>query len=101
MGNVWSLLFGAEQPPGRTLMLGLDNAGKPTLLRLIGGKHMVADGQLHVLGREAFGDTKLNTLVSMLSGDWTRQVAGFTKQMRQMSSCCFCFERKLLEYNKN
>ena len=31
MGNVWSLLFGGE-PPGRTLMLGLDNAGKSTIL---------------------------------------------------------------------
>ena len=57
----------------RSLLVGANGAGKTTLLRLIGGKHMVADGQLHVLGREAFGDTKLNTLVSMLSGDWTRQ----------------------------
>lgn len=59
----------------RCLLVGANGAGKTTLLKLIGGKNMVVNGSLKVLGREAFGDTKLNTMVSLLSGDWTRQVA--------------------------
>jgi CCR4-NOT complex subunit CAF16 len=59
----------------RCLLIGANGAGKTTLLKLIGGKNMVVNGSLKVLGREAFGDTKLNTMVSLLTGDWTRQVA--------------------------
>ena len=59
----------------RCLLVGANGAGKTTLLKLIGGKNMVMNGSLKVLGREAFGDTQLNTMVSLLSGDWTRQVA--------------------------
>ena len=57
------------------LLVGANGAGKTTLLRLLGGKHMVPMGQINVLGRPVFHDLALNTLVSMLSGDWTRQVA--------------------------
>lgn len=59
----------------RCLLTGANGAGKTTLLRLLGGKHMVADGQVTVLGRPVFRDLALNTMVSMLSGDWTRSVA--------------------------
>lgn len=57
------------------LLVGANGAGKTTLLRLLGGKHMVPIGQCTVLGRAVFHDLVLNTMVSMLSGDWTRQVA--------------------------
>merc|ERR1719353_1464272 len=59
----------------RCLLTGANGAGKTTLLRLLGGKHMVADGQVTVLGRPVFRDLALNTMVAMLSGDWTRSVA--------------------------
>merc|ERR1740124_1133019 len=59
----------------RCLLTGANGAGKTTLLRLIGGKHMVPDGQVSVLGRPVFRDLALNAMVAMLSGDWTRSVA--------------------------
>jgi len=59
----------------RCLLTGANGAGKTTLLRLLGGKHMVPDGQVSVLGRPVFRDLALNTMVAMLSGDWTRSVA--------------------------
>ena len=65
-----------EVPRGaRCLLVGANGAGKTTLLRLLGSKHMVPRGELQCLGYDAFHDMELNTLVSILSGDWTRQVA--------------------------
>jgi len=59
----------------RVLLVGANGAGKTTLLKLLGGKNMVPRGAIDVLGYSAFHDTELNTLTSLLSGDWTRQVA--------------------------
>lgn len=59
----------------RYLLIGANGAGKTTLLKLLGGKHMLPRGAVSVLGHAAFHDTCLNTMISMLSGDWTRQVA--------------------------
>jgi len=59
----------------RVLLVGANGAGKTTLLKLLGGKHMLPQGTVQLLGYNAFHDTELNTLVSILSGDWTRQVA--------------------------
>lgn len=59
----------------RCLLTGANGAGKTTLLRLLGGKHMIPDGMVTVLGRPVFRDLALNTLVAILSGDWTRSVA--------------------------
>lgn len=65
-----------EIPRGcRCLLVGANGAGKTTLLRLLGGKHMVTPGVIEVLGHNAFHDLCLNTMVSLLSGDWTRSVA--------------------------
>lgn len=65
-----------EVPRGaRCLLVGANGAGKTTLLKLLGSKHMVPRGQLQCLGFDAFHDMELNTLVALLSGDWTRQVA--------------------------
>jgi hypothetical protein len=46
-----------------------------TLLKMLGGKHMVPRGQVQCLGYDSFHDIELNKFVSLLSGDWTRQVA--------------------------
>ena len=65
-----------EIPRGaRCLLVGANGAGKTTMLRLLGSKHMVPHDQVRCLGYEAFHDMELNTLVALLSGDWTRQVA--------------------------
>ena len=59
----------------RCLLVGANGAGKTTLLRLLGSKHMVPVGAIGVLGHSAFHDLCLNTMVALLSGDWTRTVA--------------------------
>ena len=65
-----------EVPAGaRCLLVGANGAGKTTLLKLLGGKHMLTRGMVTCLNYEAFHDLELNTLVALLSGDWTRQVA--------------------------
>ena len=65
-----------EVPRGaRCLLVGANGAGKTTILRLLGGKHMVPLGQVQCLGYNAFHDLEVNTLVALLSGDWTRTVA--------------------------
>jgi len=65
-----------EVPRGaRCLLVGANGAGKTTLLRLLGSKHMIPAGSVQCLGYEAFHDVELNTMVALLSGDWTRAVA--------------------------
>jgi len=65
-----------EVPRGaRCLLVGANGAGKTTLLKMLGGKHMVPRGQVQCLGYDSFHDIELNKFVSLLSGDWTRQVA--------------------------
>jgi len=65
-----------ELPRGaRCLLVGANGAGKTTLLKMLGGKHLVPRGEVQCLGYDAFHDIELNTSVSLLSGDWTRQVA--------------------------
>merc|ERR1719486_381142 len=64
-----------ELARGVRCLLVANGAGKTTLLRLLGGKNMVPYGSCEVLGLNAFHDTQLNTMLALLSGDWTRQVA--------------------------
>ncbi|KAJ1633414.1 P-loop containing nucleoside triphosphate hydrolase protein [Pavlovales sp. CCMP2436] len=60
----------------RVLLTGANGAGKSTLLRLMGGKHMVSSGSVHVLGRNSFEDVQsLNLRTGLLTGDWSRTVA--------------------------
>ena len=59
----------------RYLLVGANGAGKSTLLKLIGGKHGAARRCVTVLARPAFHDLVLNTMVALLSGDWTRTIA--------------------------
>ncbi|KAH9318686.1 hypothetical protein KI387_020455, partial [Taxus chinensis] len=61
----------------RCLLVGANGAGKSTILRLIGGKHMVEVDMVRVLGRPAFHDTSLISSGELcyLGGEWRRDVA--------------------------
>jgi CCR4-NOT complex subunit CAF16 len=59
---------------GRVLLVGANGAGKTTLMSVIGGKHMVDEAAVRVLGRPAFHDTSLSAEVSLLTGNWTQTV---------------------------
>ncbi|CAM6110836.1 unnamed protein product [Calypogeia fissa] len=50
----------------RCLLVGANGAGKTTILKILGGKHMVDPTMVRVLGRSAFHDTALTS-----SGDLT------------------------------
>jgi CCR4-NOT complex subunit CAF16 len=57
--------------PGEcVLLIGENGSGKSTLLSLIGGRHMAASGSARILGRDAFNDTQLNGLVSLIGRPW-------------------------------
>ena len=58
----------------RWLLVGANGAGKTTLLRLIGGKHLVPPGEIHVLGRPAFHDTSLVARRAFLGGPFPLDV---------------------------
>lgn len=61
----------------RCLLVGSNGAGKTTILKILGGKHMVDPGMVRVLGRSAFHDTALTSSgdLSYLGGEWRRDVA--------------------------
>ena len=61
-------------PGERCLLVGANGAGKTTLLRIIGGKHMIPDDVVRVLGRPAFGDTTLTSEVAFLGGAFPFEV---------------------------
>ncbi len=64
----------AVSPGERCLLVGANGAGKTTLLRIIGGKHMISDEAVRVLGRPAFGDTSLAEEVAFLGGPFPFEV---------------------------
>ncbi len=59
------------------LLLPGAGAGKSTLLKILGGKHMVAEGAVSVLGRPPFHDTQLTISgdLAYVGGTWTRDIA--------------------------
>jgi CCR4-NOT complex subunit CAF16 len=62
----------------RCLLVGSNGAGKTTILKILGGKHMVEPQMVRVLGRSAFHDTAALTSsghLSYLGGEWRREVA--------------------------
>uniref|UniRef100_A0A7N0ZZ43 ABC transporter domain-containing protein n=1 Tax=Kalanchoe fedtschenkoi TaxID=63787 RepID=A0A7N0ZZ43_KALFE len=61
----------------RCLLVGSNGAGKTTILKILGGKHMVEPHMVRVLGRSAFHDTGLTSSgeLSYLGGEWRRDVA--------------------------
>ena len=62
-------------PPGaRCLLVGANGSGKTTLLNCVGGRHMLADASVRVLGRPAFSDTSLVHDVSFIGGQFPLDV---------------------------
>eukprot|EP00268_Persea_americana_P019563 TRINITY_DN2003_c0_g1_i2.p1 TRINITY_DN2003_c0_g1~~TRINITY_DN2003_c0_g1_i2.p1 ORF type:complete len:365 (-),score=89.58 TRINITY_DN2003_c0_g1_i2:428-1432(-) len=65
----------------RCLLVGSNGAGKTTILKILGGKHMVEQSMVRVVGRSAFHDTGLTSSGDLcyLGGEWRRDVsfAGF------------------------
>ena len=61
----------------RCLLIGANGAGKTTLLKTLGGKHMVPQDAIHILGRPPFHDTALDASgeLSYLGGNWERDIA--------------------------
>ncbi|GLT89576.1 hypothetical protein SLE2022_075540 [Rubroshorea leprosula] len=61
----------------RCLLVGSNGAGKTTILKILGGKHMVEPHMVRVLGRSAFHDTALTSSGDLcyLGGEWRRDVA--------------------------
>ncbi len=65
---IFSGLSFALPAGARCLLLGANGVGKSTLLRLIGGRHMIPREMVQVLGRPAFEDTRLAGEVAFLGG---------------------------------
>jgi CCR4-NOT complex subunit CAF16 len=62
----------------RCLLIGANGAGKSSILRILGGRHMTKpDGAVKVLGRSAFHDTMLNFDRSYLDTDWGMRTVAF------------------------
>ncbi|XP_048236081.1 ABC transporter I family member 20 isoform X1 [Ricinus communis] len=61
----------------RCLLVGSNGAGKTTILKILGGKHMVEPHMVRVLERSAFHDTVLTSSGDLcyLGGEWRREVA--------------------------
>lgn len=59
------------------LLVGPNGAGKTTLLKVLGGKHMVPEGSVRVLGKSPFYDLGLTSSgdLSYVGGNWERDVA--------------------------
>ena len=64
-----------ELPRGaRCMLIGANGAGKSTLMNVIGGKHMVEEHCVRVLGKSAFHDTSCQAELALLTGNWTHTV---------------------------
>jgi len=62
----------------RCLLIGANGAGKSTILKILGGRHLTKpDGAVSVLGRSAFHDTRLNFERSYLDTDWGMRTVAF------------------------
>jgi len=60
----------------RCVLVGPNGAGKSSLLAILAGRRLVAQGDVRVLGHRAFHDhVALESRVTILSSEWKRQVA--------------------------
>lgn len=65
-------------PKGSTcLLIGPNGAGKTTFLKILGGKHMVPESAVTVLGQPPFHATTLTATgkLAYLGGNWDRDIA--------------------------
>jgi CCR4-NOT complex subunit CAF16 len=69
------------RPGERWLLLGRNGAGKTTLLRVLGGKHLVPEPAVRVLGRPAFHDPSLAADVRFLGGSLPADVDVTVEEM--------------------
>ncbi|KAK6159779.1 hypothetical protein DH2020_003160 [Rehmannia glutinosa] len=67
----------SSSAPMALVPLALSLFWKTTILKIIGGKHMVEQNMVRVFGRSAFHDTALTASgdLSYLGGEWRREVA--------------------------
>ena len=62
----------------RCLLIGANGAGKSTILRILGGRHLTKpDNAVKIVGRSAFHDTMLNFERSYLDTDWGMRTVAF------------------------
>lgn len=62
----------------RCLLIGANGAGKSTILKILGGKHLTKPpGAVQMLGRSAFHDCRLNFERSHLDTDWGMRTVAF------------------------
>ena len=81
-----------ELPPGsRCLLIGPNGSGKTTLLKILGGKHMVPEAAVRVLGHPPFHNTELTSCgdLSYLGGNWDRDIAfaGYSIPLQASPKC--------------
>lgn len=59
------------------LLIGPNGAGKTTFLKILGGKHMVPENAVTVLGQPPFHATSLTAdgKLAYLGGNWDRDIA--------------------------
>ena len=59
------------------LLIGPNGAGKTTFLKILGGKHMVPESAVRVLGQAPFHATSLTAdgKLAYLGGNWERDIA--------------------------
>ena len=80
-------------PKGSTcLLIGPNGAGKTTFLKILGGKHMVPESAVTVLGQPPFHATTLTATgrLAYLGGNWERDIAfaGYSIPLQVIECCC-------------
>lgn len=79
------------------LLIGPNGAGKTSFLKILGGKHMVPEKSVSVLGQPPFHATTLTAegKLAYLGGNWERDIAfaGYSVplQVLSMQGCAFRF----------
>lgn len=79
------------------LLIGPNGAGKTSFLKILGGKHMVPEKSVSVLGQPPFHATTLTAegKLAYLGGNWERDIAfaGYSVPLQVLSTqgCAFRF----------